>query len=607
MEDSRSLASSPRGLRRHRALETYSVMNSLFAEDKVFVTWRDSRTTNPHCVGDLSADDPGDKSTISFAFTESEDLSELLIYFYLPLNISGASGTRNVYLVIPIEAIDADAADPALSMDVITSTHEHQTVPPLEKARVEAGLNIIRFRFVLKKLGYAIMPLGNADRPTSAQSRGLLLSLKSLSRATYFDIHIQHTPAREERIREMFQKLRRGAYRTPEIDHRTTFSGRNWVTNCWNAYGIRDHEAPSLAWNPSVEECPPPYHEAIGSSCRNSDNPPTLDSAGTVGPLGHPDFASWNIGIEQSSLPDTDDPFPSEVEKEDGPQEEEEKEDGAYRLQEGDERHNGSLADGDGHVSLQKSRDRKRKATEALSDAEVNDGRPPRVGGEPHTSRTRKGKDREESTLSADSSVEAVPAQRDLHPVIVLCKENLVFPKKSIFKSGRNRTHFTQEQYGWFVEVALWLSATWPRQSFIHDAYFAELGMLCQAIRLGDRERFEKVRIDCSTMVARQARSPDPNVAQPFRMPLEERLRCILEFIYRRVGPASDSLITDELSALYGLECFWLEVGGDDGRNTGDYEWTRRKRAYDLQLCACLLMALYRDGGYWYNPDKRSR
>ncbi|EOD48314.1 hypothetical protein UCRNP2_4936 [Neofusicoccum parvum UCRNP2] len=128
---------------------------------------------------------------------------------------------------------------------------------------------------------------------------------------------------------------------------------------------------------------------------------------------------------------------------------------------------------------------RKRKADDALSDAETED--------DPVVVRMRKSNGEEGEVIDSDNTSEATWTHSDFEslPFKVFLQENLfISVHRSVFSTdGPNRRLFDDEKYNWFIEAVLWLRTVWYRLDNAPDVYFKELGVLSRAIRDWDHTR----------------------------------------------------------------------------------------------------------------------
>lgn len=223
-------------------------------QTQFLVAWRDSRTSDPYCLGDISEGDKH-KATCFFVFGQNDASREFLIYFHLTLRTNADNRrAKHIFLVIPTESFDASAADPT------SCVHVHNR--PCD-APALSEVPLFRTRFTLKQPGYVLMTQVKTLKGLSKRSSGLLMGLRSLSRALSFDVYIPHTKQSEDTMRNFFLRLREGPIQTPEIDRSATFHGRPCLTNDWTAYGLKDDDKLPSRLSQPVGESPPSYDEAV--------------------------------------------------------------------------------------------------------------------------------------------------------------------------------------------------------------------------------------------------------------------------------------------------------------------------------------------------------
>ncbi|KAL1633896.1 hypothetical protein SLS58_010885 [Diplodia intermedia] len=256
---------------RYRALQVQSEGMHFTLLARFVVTWRDTDTGFEQCLGDLSTD--RHDSPPCFLALGLSVSQELLLYFHLPLKIHATSkGTRNIYLVVPAASFDMVDAS-TNSLELVSNPQE---TPALSKAGVEAGAELIHARFALQQPGFVLMTAGKAQKPVNERSRGLLLSLKSLSQARSFDLYVRNLESNADIVRKFLRAVSSGTCRSPEVDRKATFNGRPWGINAWDTYKLRDDETLSKVWNPLFDEAPPSYEATVQSP---PGEPPRDDAA----------------------------------------------------------------------------------------------------------------------------------------------------------------------------------------------------------------------------------------------------------------------------------------------------------------------------------------
>lgn len=577
---------------KHPALQVQSDMEIVLI-GRFFMTWRDTKTDHQQCLGDLSIDSDPTRACF-LLFGANVNSRELLLYLHLPLKLSASSkGNRNFYLVIPVECFDPD--DGAAYTDVVSFTHKTHETPNLNKAGVEVGAKLLHTRFILKKQGYVVMSKAKAPKNLKEQSRGLLLSLKSLAGARGFDLYVRDLEPNERVMRNFLRKLCEGTFRTPEIDHALTFNSRPHDRDCWGVYGCGDEALPAV-WNPLLEEFPPRYEEAVQLSSSKSNDAPTQSTPDNSGE-GH--CSPQEAARVPSEEPDHEGPeCPQEATRlEHNPLERDEQRESSQETirQEDLQQDDGeglAVAESGYTVQVGPHQDyvRKRNAGEALLDT-VSDAHDSTSAA--MWSVAAGGKRQKSRSFHVHDENEPDPAEMESGAVRIFGGFGASFSPSSVFANGPNRIEFDDAQYRWFHDAALWLSVAWVRNHSIHDVYFKELASLCDSIRVRNRTRFERIRIRCMALCSQRARASQDE--GPFGCALTERSRWMVDFVYHRLGAGYDVLIMDELIAMDEAARLWMQVGGDEGPTGPDrQEYERRQAGFYLQMAACLLVAFYK-------------
>lgn len=599
--------------KQHRALTTRPEMQFVMFS-RFFLAWREATTGHQQFLGDLSAD--RHSKPIFLTLSLSGEGCTLLVYLHVPIKVNATSkGLRNFYVVMSAESFQTEvgSTSPAVSRFVYDAGEPVE----LAKAGVQTGADLLRARFVLKEPSPVVMPVPEVVKDVNERSRGLLLSLKSLSRATSFDLYIQDRDIISESMNVFLEMLCTGTMRSPEIDWKSTFNGRCWGTNSWESYGVGDEEPMPRSWNPLVEDLPPSYDRVVQTS--TSRAPPIIFAE----PGTHPDFSKGPAQHPGPDYcPDTEsasstidletDTEPADVGALDG----------AHRPADGKDFHQ-KVRDGQ-HISQQMTKEQhptqeeekerrgtradlelngnhqeesgKRKAGEALSDAET-------IIMEP---RVRKWKRKTDRKRVPHRDAETLERKFDSEIDHVMEHLDLPLPPQSVFKGGPNRKLLDKVQWPLFQDAALWLSAAWTRNPSALKDYWLECNLLSQAIRLRDRFEFRNIRLKCMYMFAYELRkSEDKGLSV---CALRDRPQWMAEFIFRRLGPGHDTLIMDDLCALYHSSCHWIQVGGDEGPQSpgNEREYARREQAFHLQMAACIFLALILDNRRWPMDDQQA-
>lgn len=602
--------------------------------------WNDPKARS---LGKLGSIDCEPKADWCLVLGQSETGKEAIMSIHLPLKPSpNSKHTGDIYLMLPLESLDVGAS--ALRHGELT------------RADGEGETDVVHVHLVFMKPGYALMPVPEAQRPLKGRPVELLSNLKSLSRTGSFDLYLPHTTANVYLMDTLFKHLREGTLCTAEINHKSTFSGRRWGRDAWTAYGLRDDdvvgESPPLYeevvnQRAGREDAPAHSVAKIDNACKSprpdpnnastnvergsqdvksprtvskhavtdapadspADVPAEADTeADTLAMdpmqwlLNHPEL--WPQHGAPCSLPDTQYPSESEAnsskdvqhhseDHEEGSREQAQGEDLDHSLESREcsgyaqEQVTGLLsapdeAEGELH--------RKRKAREALSDSEPSSGPPIRS-----VRQTRATGNRKRMASGRDGTPHEQPRILIKSPLRRFYEEGLKFTSCSIFCNGKSRNLFDSTQYRWFIELVLWMRKLWHRQGNFHEAYLKELGTLCQAIKARDRRAFETIRLQCMSSFVEGERRPPSVLKSPFEYRRKDRVDYIIKFLYCDVGPGADELAVDDLIALRHQVVGWETLGGEDCPELQRVEeWYQHGLAFDTQMCACVLVALYK-------------
>ncbi|KAL1616960.1 hypothetical protein SLS56_011210 [Neofusicoccum ribis] len=536
-----------------------------------------------------------------------------MLAIHLPLRINTASkGVCDIYLVITMDALTTRNTTLGSSYDVFVPPLN----PQLRKAGVEEGKEFIRCHFSLKAPGNVFMPKADFQKPLSQHARGLLLSLKSLSQAMSFEVYLARTPRSEDVVSNFFQRLRSDAARSPSVKWKSTFSGRKVVKDEWVGYHIYEEDTLPVNWNPLVEECPPSYNEAVQLTRRNCEETSLATEI-----LQHPDFGNLPKPANPSSIPGTETPSCSEDGEEDESRpavqlkeklrrtvhfEDERPRDEVTEKRQQKNRQAPEATQEDGHPRCgpQQSRHPKRKADEAVSDTEPDDGiclRESLFG-------MRHDTEEYDNVVAAAGELDVKVYQ--LNPVSAISRfmsDFIVAPSSVFDPKGRNRRLFSESQFTRFCDVVLWLRTTWTWQPLAHDTYFIELSTICYAILKNNKDRYLHIRWKCMDMFLKDPEGKQAdnkrserrtNKKGPWEVKPTDRAHWISRLIYHRLGPGSDTLIFDELLALQHLSSIWKEIGGDHGVPKAGHEkdYALREVSFNTQMAACVLVAFYKEG-----------
>lgn len=574
----------------YRALQVQPNLNHLSLLRRFVVTWHDVESDEEQCLGDLSTD--REDSPPCFLILGTGSSGQLLLYIHVPLKINDSpKGMRNTYMIVPAEAFNID--DGSASTDVLPLVHNGRDHSVLNNTGVEAGTKLIWVRFVLREPGYILMPVGKARKPVNERSRGLLLSLKSLSQAESFELYVRDLQPNAFVMRNFFRRLCRDNGGSPIIDYKSTFNGRPWGINAWKSYNLREDETLPAKWNPVLDEAPPSYEETVQSA------PGPREKAAITGASEscHGSSESLSASEElaaQDLTEDDNEEGRGACDAVDDPQGSRDSSREPASTQDSPHSHNGR-EDSEETIILEdrpvqdggpQQDHRKRSAHEARLDVE------PSLRAGPEAKRGAKVRKSVSFAIYDEDEAVRRRAAFEEEPVRILT-ETAIFHTKSVLARGPNRSIFDSTQYRWFCDVVLWLAAVWRRDHSAHEIYLDEILKLCKSIRKKDREEFERIRLRCMVMFTQQSRTGQDN--GPFAYALKDRTQWMIEFFYKEFGPGHDTVVIDELTTLHESACYWVAVGGDKGPTGQEnaQEYNRRENGFYFQMSSCLLVACY--------------
>ncbi|KAK8158521.1 hypothetical protein BKA80DRAFT_333482 [Phyllosticta citrichinensis] len=235
--------------------------------NEFLVKWRDAQTGHTLFLGQLASS--GRRcGELSMWFADDAD-EKCMIGLSLPLKVRVASKKRrDVHFILPAQSFASP--DNLFSVDVVTAQDDPEAAHEFRRAGLGSSTKLLRLSFALQEHGYAMMPTEPFKNPLPSNSRGLLLSLRSLSRSTAFEVYLPYLESAADLLERFATKARSVPVDSPSIDHVKTYSGRSWGVDEWAVYGIEDEEAMPNAWNPVVDDDPSPYEEAVREK---SDHP----------------------------------------------------------------------------------------------------------------------------------------------------------------------------------------------------------------------------------------------------------------------------------------------------------------------------------------------
>lgn len=511
------------------------------------VKWRDSQTGGVRFLGQLSGSPP-EMGSLFLYFGYDRAGKRFLMNFHLQLKINAASkGVRNFFLVPPVKDLEMEVANPL--SEVNTAEYDPQAAREFQKAGMDSSSKTFCLLFSLKEPGYVTMPLQGFSKAMSTKSKGLLLSLRSLSRAMDFEIYLPYSG--EEHLkpfRDCSEMLRQEELEMPSVDYNAAYHGRAWGRNEWSVYHLEAEETLQAMWNPIVDDSPPSYEEAVQSSSPSS--PGALRSKSDrrgIQMEGQSKAVIPEKHVTPPALPDSGT---------------------CVFTAAGEQRGRGG---------------RKRKAEAVPLGDRCSE----------HIVHPRTQWDGEKPTQSSVGQPTAPVSQRAPSGF-----QSASIPQNSVINGGPNRRFFDDVQYNCFRDAVAWLKAAWYIQSDAHEAFLPELGMLAQAAREHDLVRYEHTRVDCMYMLCRRERSSGSSTPVHGKLSVDDRVWHIIDFVNREVGAGSDIVILDELIALSDVARAWKQVD----RLSRNDEWQHWQLIFTTQMAVCILVALYRDEREWLDP-----
>ncbi|KAK7551378.1 hypothetical protein IWX49DRAFT_293693 [Phyllosticta citricarpa] len=520
--------------------------------NEFLVKWRDAETGHTLFLGQLASS--GRRyGEVSMWFADDAD-QKCMIGFSLPLKMRVANKKRrDIHFVLPARAFASP--DKLFSIDVVTAQDDLEAAHEFRKAGLGSSTKLLRLSFALQEHGYAMMPTEPFSNPLPSNSRGLLLSLKSLSRSTAFEVYLPYLESAAELLDRFATKPRSLPVESPSIDHAKTYSGRSWGVDEWSVYGIDSGEAMPNAWNPVVDDNPPPYEEAIRGKSINHPESGTKQNPDDCFDPSHDELrqhlkllveeeqARFNANGDTGSIPDTA---------------------------------SWSWSD---HTETP-SPPAKRKAEALQLESE-----------QPHKCRPieKPEADKIRNPLSPDGKPKPFKLEKNaLHD-----NEHEVFiSKRSLLNGGPSRKLFSDAQYRCFTIALNWFMTIWHERADAHIAFLPELKRLAQLAGEADSKRsetmksFEDFRVACMHLFCQNDRPPQQT---PFRhdLAVEEKLRLLHTFVYRpdaALPPGRDCYVLDDLLALHEV----AKACSSREKTTCELEF-----AFYAQMSTCVLLVLY--------------
>ncbi|KAK8156269.1 hypothetical protein BKA80DRAFT_312645 [Phyllosticta citrichinensis] len=543
--------------------------------DRFLVTWRDADTHQDLALGNLAAgaspaivdaaDSGARKPELLFRLAWDAASGGVLLYFYLPLKMRAAArGRRDIYLVVPaegIEGMDVNEEHPR------AASHDGDGGDDEKSGGGRENAKVLRLRISLSRPSSVIMPTAGAKRPLSTQSRGLLLSLKSLAQARGFEVALPHSAKLEDVLRDVANRVDGAGdqLHTPEIDHEKTFSGRAWAVGPWEQYLLREGERLEVAWNPVLDEAPPAYEDVVrvvaddargglevGEAAGEEDDDD--DGGGR-----HGAFKDVMLGLngEEQGKGGQQGGLPLETYKvcDHGTQQTTRSIHPAPQCRKAAP---AAAAQGNAQQTTGSIPTLKRKAASSppptapvptpQTKGSIRPAVPITTSALLHTLHTY---------LSPSSPPGALASQLPLPP-----------HSQSVLHLGRSRALFSDAQYARFFNGVAWLATLWPRRPAAHLALLPHCGRMMQCVRRDDAARFVQQRVEAMAAALtlsgaqeedkgtqrrdekRQRRSARLGTRNPLDGPPTQAGARLAEFVYVCIGEGVDNFIVDDLLAL---------------------------------------------------------
>ncbi|KAK8184816.1 hypothetical protein HDK77DRAFT_322459 [Phyllosticta capitalensis] len=507
--------------------------------NEFLVKWRDAQTGHTQFLGQLAS--AGRRcGALSMWFADDAE-QKCMIGFSLPLRMrAGTKKRRDVHVVLPAKSFSSTDTSSFFSLDVVTAQDDPEAKHEFQKAGLDSSAKLLRLSFDLRERAYAIMPTEPFTHPLPSNSRGLLLGLRSLTCTLTFDVYLPFLESAKELLGHFSTKPRRLPVESPLIDHVKTYSGRSWGVDQWAVYGIEDDDAMPSAWNPVIDDDPPPYEEAV---CEKPVLQPDQLPHGQTSDELHQhlkllveqEHARRHAGNgDAASIPDT------------------------------------ASWSGSEHGNNAPILPSKRKADQLSLESE-----------NPHKCRP---------PASNDQAIKPLKLERN---VFHTTEDEVFISARSLLNGGPNAKLFTEAQHRCFTIALNWFVTVWRERADAHVAFLPELKGLARLARGAESgqpetmETFEDYRVECMQEFCRNDR---PRRKTSFRhdLSVEDKLRLVHQFIYRpdaALQPGRDCCILDDLFALHEAAKACNEA--PKGKRE-ELEF-----AFDVQMAACVLLVLY--------------
>ncbi|KAH7053179.1 hypothetical protein B0J12DRAFT_727454 [Macrophomina phaseolina] len=531
------------------------ILDEVIAEP-VLVGWNDKESGRYQHLGRLSEavlKNRG-KLTLWVGVAKASEPG-LLVNFHLPITTRPAQPKtrKDMYLVLPAERLHLDVS-------VVLPNEIPDTTRSQLQDNSQSSLSLVHVRIALGSSAYVVMPQlpRKLERPLAGAPSRLLSSLKVLTEVKEFDMYLRPGLVTDQ-LKVVSARLAQEDFKTPGLDLHATYPGGLGGINLWDSYPCRRIDSGKLAWNPLVEDAPPPYHAVVrespppkASALLKAATPPQIEahypsdtSSGATRitwrisppPLqGHiraidttPQIPPTHIQAQKRKAADavSDNEGPAESKFRSGPDQ-----------------------DGPHAVIYDGTTDPDSPAAESPEPGEIYQSNlPPALQASAGAlyDLVQPG-----STTDADSSPPHLPPPPPDHEGVRLSISIAHFLQRRNPSARPDTSHLTLPSM--FLELKEFLMLAWQYDNAAHDTHLSHLLALGACAREGNVALFDTAMRDCQRRLLRQSRkkvSPGGD--------LVEQVEALLDWLNRRVCRNAGALM---MPALVELKIKAEEVEG---------------------------------------------